>query len=213
MTRKRVRRATAAAAKVLVVNMIPRSLSGETNQDSEPSIAVNPANPLEIVGTAFTPDPVGGALAPIFVSTDGGSSWRLNSTVPSRVGSDSGTLDISLAFAGSGGKLYGGILRDSSEHFETLRAKAFSTSAPMENLASRPNNDQPFAHAMTTSGKDRVYIGNNDFQAQPRTATVDVSTNADKANPVFKSFRVESRPTGGQDGPQIRPVAHRDGTV
>src|SRR5436190_14130967 len=44
-------------AKVVVVNMIPRSLSGEANQDSEPTIAVNPANPLQIAGSAFTPDP------------------------------------------------------------------------------------------------------------------------------------------------------------
>ncbi len=40
------------SGQVLVVNMIPRALSRETNQDSEPSITVNPANPLEIVGTA-----------------------------------------------------------------------------------------------------------------------------------------------------------------
>src|SRR5919201_1533233 len=89
----------AASAQVLIVNMIPRSLSRETNQDSEPSITVNPANPLEIVGTAFTPDPMGGALAPIFVSTDGGNTWRLNSIVPSAAGSTVPTGDISLAFA------------------------------------------------------------------------------------------------------------------
>src|SRR5437764_801903 len=38
-----------------VVNMIPRLQSGETNQDSEPNLAVNPANPAELVGTPFTP--------------------------------------------------------------------------------------------------------------------------------------------------------------
>src|SRR5439155_10475018 len=30
--------------EVLIVNMTPRSLSGEQNQDSEPTIAVNPSN-------------------------------------------------------------------------------------------------------------------------------------------------------------------------
>src|SRR5262245_17050006 len=63
--------ATKTAASVLVVNMIPKSLSGEENQDSEPTLTVNPANPLHIVGSAFTPDPAGGNLAPIYVSTDG----------------------------------------------------------------------------------------------------------------------------------------------
>jgi len=63
--------------------MIPQSLSGETNQDSEPNIAVNPANPLQIAGSAFTPNPMGGANAPIYVSTDGGDTWSLNNIVPS----------------------------------------------------------------------------------------------------------------------------------
>src|SRR5213083_3349245 len=79
--RKSVSKASSPA--VLVVNMIPKSLSGETNQDSEPTIAVNPANPLQIAGSAFTPDPAGGDVAPIFVSNDGGMTWSLNAIVPS----------------------------------------------------------------------------------------------------------------------------------
>src|SRR5690349_20814728 len=47
---------TTPAPKVMVVNMIPRSLSSEVNQDSEPTLAVNPANTDQIVGTAFTPN-------------------------------------------------------------------------------------------------------------------------------------------------------------
>ena len=42
------------AAQVTVVNMIPLAQSGETNQDSEPNLAVNPANPLQVAGSAFT---------------------------------------------------------------------------------------------------------------------------------------------------------------
>jgi len=65
-----------------VVNMTPQSLSGEQNQDSEPQIAVNPANPREIVGSAFTPDPAGGSLAPVYVSEDGGLTWALAPIIP-----------------------------------------------------------------------------------------------------------------------------------
>jgi hypothetical protein len=197
----------------MVVNMTPRSLSRESNQDSEPCITVNAANPLQMVGTAFTPDPMGGALAPIYVSTDGGQSWQLNSIVPSSTGSQTGTFDITLAFASNGGALYGGILRDSSTDFETLRTLSFTSSNPMDSLAQRPNNDQPFSHAITNGAKDRVYIGNNDFAAQPATATVDLSLDGRGANPGFTSARIESRTTAGQDGPQIRPVAHADGTA
>jgi hypothetical protein len=35
-----------------VVNMIPNSWSDEQNQDCEPNLSVNPANPAEIIGTA-----------------------------------------------------------------------------------------------------------------------------------------------------------------
>jgi hypothetical protein len=54
-----------ATLSVLVVNMVPKSLSGETNQDSEPHLTVNPTNPLQIVGTAFTPAPAAGPNAPL----------------------------------------------------------------------------------------------------------------------------------------------------
>ena len=62
--------------KITVVNMIPKSMSGETNQDSEPNLAVNPNNPLQIAATAFTPNPTGGAFAPIFISGSPPFSWK-----------------------------------------------------------------------------------------------------------------------------------------
>jgi hypothetical protein len=198
---------------VLVVNMIPRSLSRETSQDSEPAITVNPANPLEIAGSAFTPDPMGGPLAPIFVSTDGGNTWRLNFIVPSAAQSPLPTGDICLAFASAGGNLYGGIIGVPSDEFQALRTPSFTAPVQMQILAHRPANDQPFTHAITNGGQDHVYIGNNDFQARPSTATVDVSTNANSQQPAFQSRRIETRPTAGQDGPQIRPVAHADGKI
>ena len=68
--------------KINVVNLIPKALSGETNQDSEPNLAVNPNNPQQMVATAFTPNPSGGPLAPIFISSDGGQTWALNLIVP-----------------------------------------------------------------------------------------------------------------------------------
>src|SRR5713101_74635 len=100
--RTKQKQAAAAAATVLLVNMIPQSLSGETNQDSEPNLAVNPANPLQIAGSAFTPNPTGTGNAPIFVSTNGGTTWVLNTTVPSAVS----THDITLKFAGTSNRLF-----------------------------------------------------------------------------------------------------------
>lgn len=205
---------------VLVVNMIPRALSGETNQDSEPHLAVNPANPLQIVATAFTPDPMGGANAPVYVSLDGGTTWVLNFVVPSIAGSALGTSDITTAFGTSTNTLYGGILKAvSGNPMVILRSPNFGGATAMRALSNRNGPDQPFAHAVTinsgaNAGKDVLLIGDNDL-AEPtrRTATVDISTNANGAAPRFKSVRIEARSTGNQNGPQVRPVAHPDGTL
>src|SRR5207302_8685165 len=65
-----------------------------------------------------------------------------------------------------------------------------------------------------SAAKDRVYDGDNDFNAAGgKTATIDQSLNAGAANPTFKSIRIESRTTGSQDGPPVRPAIHTDGTV
>jgi hypothetical protein len=205
----------------MVVNMIPNSLSGETNQDSEPSIAVNPTDPRKIVATSFTPDPLGGANAPIFVSTDGGQTWTLNSIVPSVAGSAGGTLDISPRFSGASNRLYAAIIRAGDVLLNTLRTDDFTSNTVMTVLSDRDQVDQPWAEATTVrsgadAGQERVYVGNNDFNApSDRTATIDQSLNAAIANPTFNSIRIERRSTGtaGQNGPQIRNAIHPDGIV
>lgn len=210
--------ARAASAAVLLVNMIPRSLSGEENQDSEPSIAVNPANPLQIAGSAFTPDPAKGPFAPIYVSNDGGNTWTLNSIVPG-ANRTTGTGDITLKFSKTNGTLYAGILRGDSRttRLNILRTKNFDAATPMEILVDRNNVDQPYMHVTTASkgldkGKDRVYVGNNDLNVEG-SATIDQSLNAAGANPNFKKIRIESRATPGQDGPPVRPSVHPDGVA
>ena len=207
---------------ITVVNVIPNALSGETNQDSEPNLAANPANPDQIAISAFTPDPMGGANAPIFISTDGGTAWTLNSIVPSQAGSGTGTGDITPRFGGTGNRFYAGILRrPGSLRLHVLRSTNFADPTVMTVLVDRTQVDQPYTQATTVpagpdAGNDRVYIGLNDFAAAGgRTATVERSLNAGAAAPAFTSIRIETRGTGtaGQNGPQIRPAVHNDGTV
>jgi len=203
--------------KIKVVNMIPQSLSGETNQDSEPNIAVNPANPSQVAASAFTPDPMGGANAPIYVSANGGDAWSLNNIVPSA--GSLGTGDITLRFAGISSRMFASILDGSTGAFEVHRTTNFTSPAAMTQLESRANEDQPYVQAATVMGgadvgKDRVYIGVNDFNAAGgKTATVEQSLDAGITAPIFTSDRVETRSTLGQNGPQIRPAIHPDGTI
>lgn len=205
-----------------VVNMIPNALSGEANQDSEPMVAVNLANPQQIAGSAFTPDPANGPNAPIYVSTDGGSTWVLNTIVPS----NPATGDISMRFGTQGNRLYIGILQQPfGLRLNILRTNNFTAAAAATLLVDRgpgPNVDQPFVQAATLmagggAGTDRVYVGDNDFATAPRTATVDVSLDGGAAVPPppanFNARRLDTRATVNQDSPQIRPAVHLDGTV
>lgn len=199
---------------VNVVNLIPKSLSGETNQDSEPSIAVDPDDPDLIVATAFTPVP--GPNAAYYVSTNGGASWTLNAALPGQ--GPFGTSDITVAFDRSGKDLYVGFLRGDNINLEVDRSTAPTTPA-ITNLEGRGGVDQPFTKATTVTkgpdaGKDRLYVGLNDFAAPGgRTSTIEVALDAASAGPLFTSVRIDTRATSGQDGPQVRPAIHADGTI
>jgi hypothetical protein len=202
---------------IRVVNMIPASLSGETNQDSEPNIAVNPQNTKSIVGTAFTPAPTGGSFAPIYISSDGGNTWALRMVVPGN--GFVGTSDITVAFADSGGHLYAGILNGSTINFQILRTSNYASVSPMTVLLTRGSEDQPWVDAATVKVKnvarDRVYIGNNNFGTSPKTATVDLSLNAatGAAPSGFAPHQIEHGAANPQDGPPTRIAIHPDGTI
>ena len=204
------------AGTLLLVNMIPNSLSGETEQDSEPMLTVNPNNPQQIVATAFTPNPMGpgSSFAPVYVSTDGGNTWTLNAIVP---GGEI-TVDISVAFGPKSNNLYAGILRADApvnqRQLNILRTTNFQSAAPMKVLVDRFGPDQPFAHAILggagAAATDRVYIGDNLPQS-----TVDFSLNgaAATATAGFKSAVIEFRSNVGQNGPQVRTASHSSGVT
>ena len=203
---------------ISVVNMIPASLSGEHSQDSEPNIAVNPANPREIVATAFTAAPMGGTFAPIYVSTNGGQTWSLRNVVPGN--GAFGTGDITVGFATTGGMLYAGTLNGTTGRLQIMRTSSLTSTTPMTVLVDRAREDQPWVVAgsvvVSGSSRDRVFVGNNDFnQAAGRTATVDLSTDAATAPAPagFAPHQIERRATAGQDGPPIRVALHAGGVV
>jgi hypothetical protein len=198
---------------VVLVNMIPAAQSAETGQDSEPNLSVNPNNPQQIAGSAFTANPTGATgTAPIYVSTNGGTTWTLNNIVPSGNGM---TSDITLRFGGTSNVLYAGTLQGGATlTLNVLRSVNFTATTQMALLRQRAQVDQPFVQAATIGGLDRVYVGNNDFNVtNGRTAAVDRTLNGTLATPVFATLRIENRNTCGQDNPAIRPAVHADGTV
>src|SRR5262245_61709673 len=156
--------------ELAVVNMIPPSFSGETNQDSEPNVAVDPADPATIIGSAFTPDPDPNAThAPIFVSKDGGGTWSLHSIVPYCNGI---TRDITLRFSSKTHHLYVAYLpTDFGKDIAVVRTGDMTFASEMELISTVVSGDQPYVEAVTVltgpdTGKDRVYVGYYDGWAQ-----------------------------------------------
>jgi len=207
-------------SQIRVVNMVPQLQSNQTDHDVETNIAVNPANKLQIVGTAFTPDPLGGPNAPIYISTDGGNNWALNSIIP---GNDAtyGTGDITVRFAGSGDQLYAGTLRGGSWlTLNILRIPDYTSSTVAELLVNRANVDQPYVQANTVlSGSgvtnDRVYITTNDWNSTPQPAAVNLSLDAFSTSvPAgFSTYFIPNRTSTTRVMPGVRPSIHPLGII
>jgi len=198
---------------IKVVNLIPASLSGETNQDSEPFLAVQTVNPQIMVASAFTPNPFStSGNAPVYVSEDAGATWVLSAITPvQRM-----TCDITHAMpTGENhprGDLHAGTLAcAASITVDESESNDVSSSAIMNVQSTRGNVDQPFVRALGISNTDHIYVGLNDFnQPNGHTATVDVSVDG---GATYKSFSIETRKTAGQDGPSVRPTIAADNTV
>lgn len=213
----------ACGPHVKLVDVIPRSQSGESHGDMEPNIAVDPEDPRRMAVTAFTPCPplIGTTNAPIYFSINGGETWHLNCIVP---GNDPtfGTGDITIRFASHGGTLYAGDLKGGAGlELNILRTSDFTSPTPMTLLRQRFPEDQPYTQAHSDSG-DKVYVGNNNLTNSKffggisgQTSTVDWSLSAATAPAPagLTNDLLETRPTCGQDLPSVRPAIHKSGVV
>jgi hypothetical protein len=190
-----------------VVNVV--TLSNETNGDTEPSIAVDPVNPLRIAITAFTPDPAGSGSAPIYTSTDGGANWMPVVCLPG----GNTTNDSSLRFAGQTGTLYAAILRGDNANMVILRS-AFPPAGVMTQLINRAGPDQPWLVAswagISGGTAERVFVASNDGGQ----AAVQFSQNAATA-PAPAGFGVplNLQLRTGSSRPSVRGAIHRSGRI
>jgi hypothetical protein len=225
---------SSALAQNRLVNMIPNNRSGETNQDAEPTITVDPNNFSRLAGSAFTWDNLTGsamvtATAPIYVSTNGGIIWTLAFIVPSAIGAAFPTGDITLSFSSTlnhvkGRRttswLYGGTLSSAAvgRPMTVLRTPNPFSPALMTTLDTHSGYvDQPHTLSKTSAGEDKLYVGfNNGYYCTApngRSATLDVSQDTKLATPAFTLDVIEARNTGCQDGYAQVPAPHSDGTV
>jgi hypothetical protein len=209
--------ALSAAGQIQVVNMIPNSMSDESNRDSEPYLAVNPANIDLIAATAFLVTPSGSSNGPLLVSTDGGNTWVAQNVIPSSSGGLN-TFDVTIHFNSLGNVFYAGLLRDATAQLEIQRTTDMTFATPLTAVNTPRSTDQPYTYARTVTGwfdpgKDRIWVGNNEGAVSPPSATVDQSLDAAIATPTFTQNRIDADTPVGRDNYQVRTVAHPDGHV
>src|SRR6266436_3488842 len=206
-------------AQVRVVNMIPNDMSDETRHNSEPYLAVNPANPRILAASVFMATRAGSPNGPLLVSFDGGSTWLWRNIIPSSPGAFFNTGDITLRFNTTGTALYAGILRVGPPGgLQIITTTDMTLNTPMTPINNPRPTDQPYINARTVvggvdSGKDRLWVGNNDAAANPASATVDQSLDAAIATPTFSQIRIDADTPVGRDNYQIRTVSSADGHV
>jgi len=197
--------------------MIPAAMSDEVNRDSEPYVAVDPANPQIIAATAFLRTPAGSMNGPLLVSTDGGANWSARNVIPSNPG-DLNTYDVTIRFNPSGTAFYAALLRAPTVQFEIHRTTDLSFNTPLQVVYSPRRTDQPYIFVSTVpsgpdAGDDRLWVGNNENAVAPASATVDQSFDAGVAAPGFGVERIDFGAVVGRDNYQVRPAAHPDGHV
>ena len=173
---------SAFVVDVVVQNTDTNLNATDTFGDQEPSIAINPANPNEIVILAFSgswPN-----AAPLWHSVDGGATWKKEFTVPMPTGLDlSGPEDqapdygrnnqlagVFLASDTNGNTdVYSGITTDPS-NVASFNWPLVGGMAVHANLAGIGNCDQPWLLVNPdpkVPSRDNVYVAYDDFSGSP----------------------------------------------
>jgi uncharacterized repeat protein (TIGR01451 family) len=171
----------------VVNNTDPNLTNTDTFNDGETSIAVNPANPGEIVITAFSGND--GANTPVWNSTDGGNIWSKQFTIPSAPGVPTflfapcgGVCDQTVDY-GRSSQMSGTFLSGSADVYSGTTTNPASAAAwnwlviagvtQMTNHlvpSSFGNADQPWLLVNldpTTPTQDDVYAAYDDFSGGP----------------------------------------------
>ena len=204
---------------VSVVNMIPNSMSNESQRDAEPNITATFLDPNADRGLRRSrPTRWAPGNAPIYVSTNGGSTWALNAVLPG--GNKTG--DTTLRFVGPSNVLYAGILRSDNGDLVILRKPNFTAAGLMDALVTKTNDDQPYVEGATVmAGRghgERPRLRRRERlrrRLRPHRDDRPLARRGDRAARRPGSARTRSRRgrPAGQDGPPIRPAVHLDGTV
>jgi hypothetical protein len=181
-----------------VSNTAPNFASTDTTGGTEPSVALNPANPNQVVITSFSGSWSSSTQnAPLWHSTDGGTTWTKRFTIPPPPGRSLGCpCDQTIDYARNG-TLFGTFLinnaagnNDVVSGDTTNPAQAASwqwngNPAQLTNNARPGNVDQPWLlvnRDPTAAGQDDTWVAYDDFSTNPVDMRVAVSNNVTPPN-------------------------------
>ncbi len=178
----------------VVSNTDPNLTNTDTFNDGELSIAINPANHLEIAITSFAGS--WGTVAPIWHSLDGGVTWTKQFTLPRPPGvSATGCPCDQTIDYGRNNLLFGTFLTVPTNvytgaSFDLTNAAAFTWAlsasvAQRTNLVATNIADQPWLlvnRDAANPGQDNVYVAYDDFSTGP---DMRVAVSYDALPPVF----------------------------
>ena len=182
---------------LLVVDVIPSSDSSETDDSSEPSVAVDPLNTNQIVVGAYGVYVSPSIVSPFFTSIDGGTAWTTYGELDHN--------DKSLAWSQDGSTLFAATLVDTSGNNAEINTYSGTISgsdfgSPINTFNPVRDLDQPW---IRTGSGGEVYVAYNDITSTGvDTANVLVSSNGGSS---YTSAALD-RNSGSiiQDAPAVR---------
>lgn len=179
----------------IVSNSNPNLKNTDTQSDSEPFLAINPANPNEIVITGFSSSWSGNGNAALFRSTNGGSTWTKAFSIPRPTGVTVGSgcpcdqvmdfdrsrrlLGTFLNEAGGSGDVYTGSTTNASSA-SAWRWKAVSGVAQKTDNPGADNADQPWlrvTRSPSNASLDNAFVAYDDFSARQLRVSVSRAAN------------------------------------
>jgi Hint domain len=208
-----------ALSSIRIFNIIPSADSGETDQNSEPSLAVNPLDPSQIIAGAFG-DIDSNANTPFFLSINGGVTWTDFDNLD--------TVDKSLAWLadGSGFVMTSLVMRGFLITFTDIQTYAATPAsggfgAPIDTFMPQRIDflDQPWVR---TGPPNHVYVAYNNLNfagtridteesgafaaaaAPPPGATASVNVSTDGGNTSTPVVIDRVGAAAGQDAPSVR---------
>src|SRR5262245_15559757 len=204
---------TSSPSLLRVVDLIAASDSAEVDQNSEPSIAVNPPDPRQVFARAFDFD--NNVASPFFVSTDGGATWSIFGALDH--------TDKSIAWKADGSAvLVASLFHNTTTSADTIFTHSATVTdsgfgAPINHYTGSNDNDQPW---IRTGPSNHVYVGFNDDGASAgKNASVNVSTDGGSTYTTVTVDRVGSANGDSPatriavNGSRVYAIFNRYGTV